>query len=130
MLLTPTYHVFEMYSVHHDATLLPSELNCERLLPRPRMKLPALSASASRDAAGKIHVTLCNLNPNVCRRSRTASSKARTRKTVSGRVLTAAAMQTPTTPSTHPRAVKPTEFRAFKLTSDGFTAVCLRSRLL
>ena len=26
MLLTPTYHVFEMYKVHHDATLLPVEL--------------------------------------------------------------------------------------------------------
>ena len=26
MLLTPTYHVFEMYTVHHDATLLPTEL--------------------------------------------------------------------------------------------------------
>ena len=23
MLLTPTYHVFEMYTVHHDAMLLP-----------------------------------------------------------------------------------------------------------
>ena len=28
MLLTPTYHVFEMYTVHHDATLLPTELKC------------------------------------------------------------------------------------------------------
>src|SRR6185369_14077046 len=27
MVLTPTYHVFEMYTVHHDATLLPSELD-------------------------------------------------------------------------------------------------------
>ncbi len=26
MLLTPTYHVFEMYKVHHDATRLPVDL--------------------------------------------------------------------------------------------------------
>ena len=29
MLLTPTYHVFEMYTVHQDATLLPADLTCE-----------------------------------------------------------------------------------------------------
>ena len=29
MLLTPTYHVFEMYKVHQDATLLPLDLSCE-----------------------------------------------------------------------------------------------------
>ena len=29
MLLTPTYHVFEMYKVHQDATLLPLDLRCE-----------------------------------------------------------------------------------------------------
>ena len=27
MVLTPTYHVFEMYGVHHDATLIPVELS-------------------------------------------------------------------------------------------------------
>ena len=31
MLLTPTYHVFEMYKVHHDATRLPIELAVARL---------------------------------------------------------------------------------------------------
>ena len=34
MVLTPTYHVFEMYKVHQDATYLPLELNCERKVVR------------------------------------------------------------------------------------------------
>jgi len=29
MILTPTYHVFEMYKSHQDATLLPSHLECD-----------------------------------------------------------------------------------------------------
>ena len=37
MLLTPTYHVFEMYTVHHDATLLPSDLECSEAGPGDRV---------------------------------------------------------------------------------------------
>ena len=66
MLLTPTYHVFEMYSVHHDATLLPSDLTCEDYQ-LGEQTIPALNVSASRDKAGKIHVTLCNLDPNTAK---------------------------------------------------------------
>ena len=64
ILLTPTYHVFEMYAVHHDATLLPAELTCEDYR-FGQQAIPALSASSSRDKAGKVHVTLCNLDPNT-----------------------------------------------------------------
>ena len=32
MLLTPTYHVFRMYSVHQNATYVPAEYDCERLV--------------------------------------------------------------------------------------------------
>src|SRR4029077_6652084 len=48
MLVTPTYHVFEMYTVHQDATLLPSELQTAAYQFNSR-KLPAVSVSASRD---------------------------------------------------------------------------------
>ncbi|MCD8508930.1 MAG: alpha-N-arabinofuranosidase [Bacillus sp. (in: Bacteria)] len=61
MILTPTYHVFEMYKVHQDATRLDInidggtyELNGEHL--------PAVSASASKDKEGNINISLCNLN--------------------------------------------------------------------
>ena len=63
MVLTPTYHVFEMFNVHQDATLLPSVLECIDYKYKEE-NVPSLSASASKDAAGNIHVSICNLNPN------------------------------------------------------------------
>lgn len=63
MLLTPTYHVFNMYKVHQDAELL----SIEYTIPDYELeneKIPALNVSASIDAENKIHVSLCNLNPN------------------------------------------------------------------
>jgi alpha-N-arabinofuranosidase len=62
MILTPTYHVFEMYSVHQDATLLPVELTCEDYAVRQE-RIPRVHVSASRNAGGTIHVSLCNLHP-------------------------------------------------------------------
>ena len=119
MLLTPTYHVFEMYTVHHDATLLPTELKCADYQ-FGQDKIPAVSVSASRDKAGKIHVSLCNLNPNATAEVNCTLSGAHP-KAISGRVLTSPAMQAHNT-FENPDAVKPGAFNAFKLTGDGFTA--------
>jgi alpha-N-arabinofuranosidase len=63
MLLTPTYHIFDMYKVHHDATMLPIELKTPLYSNKGR-SMDAISASASRDKDGKIHVSLVNLDPN------------------------------------------------------------------
>jgi alpha-N-arabinofuranosidase len=87
MLVTPTYHVFEMYQVHHDATLLPSDL----VGPNYELSgetIPAISASASRNEAGVIHVSLCNLDPNRVH-TLTCQIPGETVTEVSGRVLTA-----------------------------------------
>lgn len=32
MILTPTYHVFKMYTVHHDAQLLPVDFDSRSIL--------------------------------------------------------------------------------------------------
>jgi alpha-N-arabinofuranosidase len=119
MLLTPTYHVFEMYSVHQDATLLPADLTCEDYA-HGSERIPGLSASASRDNAGKIHVTLCNLNPNSPADLHCELKGARA-KSLSGRVLTAGLMQAHNTFDS-PQTIKPGEFREFKSTDLGFTA--------
>jgi alpha-L-arabinofuranosidase len=119
MLLTPTYHVFEMYAVHHDATLLPTELTCADY-ESGQNKIPVLNVSASRDKAGKIHVSVCNLNPNTAADVNCSLSGVQP-KAMSGRVLTAPAMQAYNA-FDNPEAVKPAEFNAFKLTGDGFTA--------
>lgn len=62
MLLTPTYHVFEMYKVHHDATLLPLHLNCGSYSIDGK-DVPSLSASASRNERGEVNISLVNIDP-------------------------------------------------------------------
>jgi alpha-N-arabinofuranosidase len=61
MLLTPTYHVMEMYNVHQDATLLPITLTGPAYS-FGNEKITAVSASASKDAAGVVHITLVNID--------------------------------------------------------------------
>jgi alpha-N-arabinofuranosidase len=56
MLLTPTYHVMEMYNVHQDATLIPITLKGNDYV-FGNEKLPAVSASASRDKNGVTHIS-------------------------------------------------------------------------
>jgi len=63
MLRTPTWDVFEMFAVHQDATLVPTHPACEEIGAEGG-PLPALSVSASRDAQGRLHVSLCNLSPS------------------------------------------------------------------
>jgi len=63
MLLTPTYHVFKMYKVHHDALLLPVVLESPDY-EYNGMALPMISASASRSADGIIHISIVNIDPH------------------------------------------------------------------
>ncbi len=62
LLLTPTYHVFEMYKNHQDAVLLPLQLTCPSYRLGNRA-IPAVNASCSRAADGTINLTLCSLIP-------------------------------------------------------------------
>ncbi len=92
MILTPTYHVFEMYKVHHDATLLPVTLEAPAYK-QGKGSVPSLQASASRDAKGRVHLSLVNLDP---KRAADVLLKLSGRQLgkVSGRALTAPAMNT------------------------------------
>jgi alpha-N-arabinofuranosidase len=62
MVLTPTYYVFKMYNVHQDATYLPVELSCDTIDVRGDRKLPLVSATASKDKDGKVHISLSNID--------------------------------------------------------------------
>src|SRR5690606_7268806 len=119
MLVTPTYHVFEMYKVHQDATLVPVHLRSP-MYEFEGEKIEALQASASRDDRGRLHLSLCNLNPNQplpvnCRLRGFDGKRA------SGRVLTADAMNAHNT-FDRPDAVRPAEFTDFKLDGDELSA--------
>ncbi len=118
MIRTPTYHVFAMYTVHHDATLLPTELT------GPDYALggdtiPGLSVSASRDAAGVIHVSLANLHPAQPVVLAAELRGARPRR-ITGRVLTADSAQAHNT-FDQPETVQPVGFHDCQLTDGGFT---------
>ena len=63
MVLTPTYHVFDLYQVHQGATLLPTNVETSNYS-SGSVILPAVSVSASRDEKGAIHVSIVNLDPD------------------------------------------------------------------
>jgi len=63
MIKTPTYYVFKMYAVHQDAQLLETDVE-NALYSNGNEAIPQLSVSSSMDAEGRIHVTICNLDPN------------------------------------------------------------------
>jgi alpha-N-arabinofuranosidase len=108
LVLTPTYHVFEMYTVHHDATLLPLDLRCEEYT-CGHQSMPGLSASASRDASGQIHLSICNVNPHQ-RADVTCEVRGMALSAASGRILTADRMQTHNSFET-PDQIHPADFQ-------------------
>jgi alpha-N-arabinofuranosidase len=115
MLLTPTYHVFEMYTVHQDAVRLPITLDAGRY-EYDGQSIPAVSASASRDANGRIHVTMTNLDPNHARRVAAELRGSRVSQ-VSGRILTGSAMNAHNT-FDRPNEVAPSTFGGASVSGD------------
>ncbi len=61
MILTPTYHVFDLFKGHQDATLIESHVQQELSGPEGAT-VPALQVSASENEKGDVHVTLVNLS--------------------------------------------------------------------
>ncbi|PTT17227.1 alpha-N-arabinofuranosidase [Flavobacterium sp. HMWF030] len=61
MITTPTYHVMKMYNVHQDATLLNLNFSGPNYTYKGE-SLPAVSASASKDKSGKVHISILNID--------------------------------------------------------------------
>jgi len=61
IVLTPTYHVMEMYNVHQNALMLPVTVQSNEYILGDK-KLKAISASASKDKNGYIHISLVNID--------------------------------------------------------------------
>ena len=114
-LLTPTYHVFDFYQVHQDATLLDATIDQAAAYVHNGESLPQISVSASQDAAGAVHVTLCNLDSRSVADVTLALSGLDTISQVSGRILTAAAMTTHNS-FDQPDAVQPAALQTLSFT--------------
>jgi alpha-N-arabinofuranosidase len=112
MILTPTYHVMEMYNVHQDAKLVPLTLKSNDYT-FGNEKLTAVSASASKDSTGKLHISLVNIDPKATQEI-SVDIEGGNYKTVGGRILTAAKLQDHNTFET-PAKIKPAAFQGATL---------------
>jgi alpha-L-arabinofuranosidase len=118
MLLTPTYHVMEMYNVHHDALLLPLTITgTEYQLGTEKLK--AVNASASRDSTGITHITLVNIDPKKSH-SITIAVTGAEYQSLSGRILKASSMQSYNS-FEQPDKIRPENFDGAKLTKNKIT---------
>lgn len=126
IVLTPTYHVFKMYNVHQNATLLPSNLICEPYK-LGNDQIPAISSSSSVDKNGKIHVTLSNLNPTKEIKLEINLSGKGFAKINSGTILTAGAFNAVNS-FDKPETVSPVAFKNAKKISDNKLEVNIPSK--
>ena len=113
MVLTPTYHIFEMYKVFQEATFLPMDLMCDRTDVENNRTVPMLSATAARSKDGIIHISLANTDLKDAE-TVSVSLKGLKVSSVSGRILTSAAINDHNT-FDHPDVVKPVEFKGAKM---------------
>ena len=112
MLLTPTYHVFDMYKVHQDATALPTEVSAPAYRVGDK-SIPSVHASASRDKAGRLHLSVVNLQPEQEAQVAVKLLGASVQN-VTGQILTASALDAHNTFDV-PDAVKPEPFTAYEM---------------
>lgn len=107
MLLTPTYHVMEMYNVHQDALMLPVEVASNDYVMGDK-KMTAVSASASKDKNGLVHISLVNIDSRK-EQEVTISLQSLSAKTVTGRILRSDKLQDHNS-FDNPQKVKPVAF--------------------
>jgi len=107
-----------MYKVHMGATNLPLDIQCDSLSSNTR-KFAAVSASASKDAKGLIHITLANVDPDKEQKISIDLSNVKATK-VSGTILTAKTIDAYNT-FENPNVVTPVVFKDAKLTKTGLT---------
>lgn len=126
MLLTPTYHVFNMYKSHKDALMLPTHLSTEDY-EHNGDRIPAISSSASLNDDGCMTLTLTNANPNK-KISLDISIVGKSLATVQDAVcLTAPAVNSINT-FENTDTVTPEKFQGFEITSENTITVELPSK--
>ena len=111
MITTPTYSVMKMYSVHQDAKLLPVTFQSP-LYTFNGQTLPAISASASKDKSGAIHISLVNVDAKKINKIE-IDVKDLGVKNFTGTILTAPKLQDYNS-FENPNKIAPTAFKGFE----------------
>ncbi len=127
MLKTPTYHTFELYKPHREATAMPFELDRGEY-EREGDSLPAVSATVSKNDAGRIHVSLTNIHPSEARTVEVDFGDLKGLSVKTARILTADAMNAHNT-FDDPDALVPVAFEGAKV-SKGKLVVALPAKSL
>ena len=142
MALTPTYHVFEMYTPFQEATFLPADLTCAEKQVQHNWRqpmdttradgfrtLPMVSASAARTQDGSIVVSLVNVSLTDQQQiSVSLEGFQATRNTnVSGRLLTCRTIGD-YNDFQNPTRVQPAAFNGARFARDGKLNVTLPAR--
>lgn len=119
MVLTPTYHVFDMYKGFQEATYLPMDIKCDSMTTRADKrakngrKVPMISSSAAKQKDGSIIISLSNISIDKDTEIDIAFSGTQT-KAVTGKILTCKAV-TDYNDFENPENVKPAIFKGVKL---------------
>lgn len=116
MVLTPTYHVFNMYKNHQEATLVESYIDTKNIGVEEENQVPNLHESVSIDSEGRINITINNLSISEAYDIEGILVDKEV-KAVKATILT-------NDMSAHntfdePEVVKPEEFKDFKITDKG-----------
>ncbi|MDO5525692.1 MAG: alpha-L-arabinofuranosidase C-terminal domain-containing protein [Prevotella sp.] len=118
MVLTPTYHVFKMYTPFQEATYLPMDIKSDSIdvrgyeqMPNPR--IPLLNTSAAKTKDGSVVVSLSNISLDKAQEV-SINLDGMTAKTVSGEILTCKTIAD-YNDFDHPDNVKPAAFKDAKL---------------
>ncbi len=115
MILTPTYHIFDMYKVHQDAKWLPIQINSPSYQSGTQ-KIAAVNVSASKDSLGVIHISFVNIDPVKTINIKTIVQGSNW-KQLSGTVLTAASF-TDINSFENSSKIKPAGFKGAKKDGD------------
>jgi alpha-N-arabinofuranosidase len=115
MILTPTYHVFDLYKVHQDALFLPSELMTEDY-EHDNQRIPTLNVSSSKAQDGSINISIVNVHPDK-KLSLECELRGIKATRVSGKMLTAAKLNSHNT-FDQPDNVKIADFNKASLSNN------------
>lgn len=124
MVLTPTYHVFDMYKVHMDATSIPMEITTQTKSIRDR-DVTIVDGTASKDKEGLVHISLVNIDVQNAQEV-SIDLKGIEASKVTGTILTTKEI-TDCNTFDKPEVVKPEAFKGAKI-SNGILTVKLPSK--
>jgi len=119
MVLTPTYHVFDMYKGFQEATYLPMDVTVDSMKVRDNRIVPLVNTSAAKQTDGSIIISLSNIDVDKAHEM-TINLNGYKAKEVTGRILTSKEV-TDYNDFENPNKVSPVEFKGAKLKKNVLT---------